>query len=145
MPPKDECERQSKCPHHHSHNDRAQSDHPVGSKICTNRDDNRASRLLPEPQRRTPIVFEEIADQRVINTEQPHHFDCLRGEVHLATPCTAGRPRHNVINAFRERCTSRRPFGVSTKYFFARPPRSGVGSPSQDVTSPFASRRSSAA
>src|SRR5690242_20711063 len=77
--------------------------------------------------------------------QQPRRNSRRAVRVHALPPSSSGKPCHNFTS---DRCVSRTSFNprpVTWKYFFARPPRSGVGSPSSDVTKPLSSSRSSAA
>ena len=105
-------------------------------------------RLPPEPPRRPTVVplFIQVAHQGAAGTLQPAEEPCRQsGWGHGRPPSSCGRPAQSTDSASRVERASRTPSGVARKYRFARPPRSGVGSPSRELTRPFSCRRSSAA
>src|SRR5258708_11498355 len=109
---------------------------------------DRGNGLPPEPQPRAPcaVLLDEIAHDRVrpiAEIRQDGHGDGRR-LLHTNSPFSSGMPFHNATNARWVLRTARRPAGVTRKNFLARPPRSGVASPSRAVTRPFSCRRARA-
>src|SRR5258708_16060586 len=70
-----------------------------------------------------------------VSYEQRHQFFLF----HLAPPKSSPRPRQRFIVVLTDCLREANPPLSTLKYFFARPPRSGVGSPTLDDTHPFSS------
>src|SRR5215831_4119812 len=109
--------------------------------------------LSPIPQVRTALVVAliEITKDGIVEGAAPKilqqpTWKCRRlRRSHALPPSNSGNPFQSFTS---DRCVSRtsfNPLAVTWKYFLARPPRSGVGSPSSEVTNPLSSSRSSAA
>lgn len=108
-----------------------------------------SSRASTKPWTGVVRLFDEIAGYglAVGNEALEQRERKLRSMAarHVRLSFSCGTSRHNATSACRVSLTARMPRAVTRKKRLARPPRSGVGAPIVDDTSPLRSRRSSAA
>src|SRR5690606_40527836 len=102
----------------------------------------------PKPAAATENVLEplvQVAEEFVVLLLRKEQTDEALGPPRGAAhgPWLSGMPSHMAISSSRTSRSCATPASVSVNRRFARPPRSGVGSPMEDSTSSFSSRRRS--
>src|SRR5262249_19805395 len=96
------------------------------------------------------VLFDKVSDRRVILEcgtkfiQEPGGTSRCGTQRHASPSFSCGSPAHSLTRARCVSRTTRSPFDVVRKCRLARPPRSGVASPSWDAINPFSSSRVSA-